>query len=407
MKKTNITMINAIEEVKKEMKNLYNFKIAGYCETDKNASKAYSAIHNVPGTINLRDVAKLNMDKLPYVNVLAGGSPCQDFSKSGKKNGAVWTCLKCGETYNPLEVHYTQRRFCPHCHSKKIEKTRSSLLVHYLEVLHYTMPNFAIYENVKNLLSKRFKPLFDMFVAEVEAYGYNVYYKVLNAKDYGIPQNRERVILIAVRKELDNGRFKFPEPVRNGKTINDLLDDCSGLFSNTDKNVLVDTAISPYVRKNIERELDDIIRSPKSIYRPNCTSGWNDNQVGIKYSPSLRASNSNTIVMQTTDTPTGKKYYIKRLSPCEAYRFMGFDDRDCENASSVCPKTAIYHQAGNSIVVDVVYWVLKELFNSMPYLFENIRFLHLFSGIGAFEKAFYRVIDEANSTALKGGDLLE
>ena len=389
------------------MKNLYNFKIAGFCEIDKNAAKAYAAIHNVLSDKNFRDITKLNLNELPYINVLAGGSPCQDFSNSGKKSGATWTCSECGETYNPLTVHYTQRNFCPHCHSDKIEKTRSSLLVHYLEVLRHTMPNFAIYENVKNLLSKRFKPLFDLFVAEVEEYGYNVYYKVLNAKDYGIPQNRERVILIAVRKDLDNGKFKFIALAKNGKTINDLLDDCSHLFDGTNKNVLVDTAISPYVQSNIERELNDIIHSEKSIYRPRCTSGWNDNQVGIKYSPSLRASNSNTIVMQTVDTADGKKYYIKRLSPCEAYRFMGFDDRDYENASSVCPKTAIYHQAGNSIVVNVVYWVLKELFNAMPYLFEDIQFLHLFSGIGAFEKAFYRVIDEANSAASEGGDLHE
>ena len=366
-----------------------------------------TVIHNVSPDKNFRDITKLDVEKLPYINVLSGGSPCQDFSNAGQKNGALWHCIGCGEKYNPLTVHYTQRKFCPHCHSDNIEKTRSSLLVHYLEVLHYTMPNFAIYENVKNLLSKRFKPLFDMFVAEIEEYGYNVYFKVLNAKDYGIPQNRERIILIAVKKELDNRKFSFPKPLKDVKTINDMLDDCSDLFEGTDKTVIVDTAISPYVRRNIERELDSVIHSEKGIYRPNCTSGWNDNQIGIKYSPTLRASNPNTIVMQTINTADGKKYYIKRLSPCEAYRFMGFYDADYEKASAVCPKTAIYHQAGNSIVVDVVYWVLKELFNAMPYLFENIQFLHLFSGIGAFEKAFYRVIDEANSADSKGGDLLE
>ena len=389
------------------MKNSYNFNIAGFCEIDKNAAKAYSLIHNVSPDKNFRDITKIKAEELPYINVLSGGSPCQDFSNAGQRNGALWRCIECGETYNPLTVHYAQRKFCPHCHSDHIEKTRSSLLVHYLEVLHHTMPNFAIYENVKNLLSKRFKPLFDMFVAEIEEYGYNVYFKVLNAKDYGIPQNRERIILIAVKKELDNRKFCFPEPLKYVKTINDMLDDCSDLFEGTDKTVLVDTAISPYVRRNIERELDSVIHSEKGIYRPNCTSGWNDNQIGIKYSPTLRASNPNTIVMQTINTADGKKYYIKRLSPCEAYRFMGFDDADYEKASAVCPKTAIYHQAGNSIVVDVVYWVLKELFNAMPYLFENIQFLHLFSGIGAFEKAFYRVIDEANSADSKGGDLLE
>ncbi|MBD9259777.1 MAG: hypothetical protein EGR98_00425 [Prevotella sp.] len=100
-------------------------------------------------------------------------------------------------------------------------------MVHYLEVLHSTMPLVAFYENVKNLLCKNFVDVFNMFVAEVEEYGYNVYFKVLNGKDYGIPQNRERVIMLAIRKDVDNGKFKFPEPYEEGKTFNDLLDDCS------------------------------------------------------------------------------------------------------------------------------------------------------------------------------------
>lgn len=76
---------------------------------------------------------------------------------------------------------------------------------------------------------------------------------------------------------------------------------------------------------------------------------------------------------------------------------MGFDDADYEKASKLCGKTAIYHQAGNSIVVDVIYLVLKQLFDAMPYLFEDAKVLSLFSGIGAFEKAINKVVDEANA----------
>ncbi len=378
------------------MTQLYNFKIARYCEIDKYASRAYSAIHRVPETLNLGDVTTIDYSKLPHINVLAGGSPCQDFSVAGQGKGAIWTCLDCGEEYNPLTVHYHERKYCPHCHSENIEKTRSSLLVHWLECLHHTMPSIAIYENVKNILCKNFRELFDMFVKEIEEYGYNVQFKVLNGKNYGIPQNRERVILIAVRKDLDNGKFKFPEPIDHGKTFNDLMDDCTYLFNSTNERIIIDKNIMPYVKRNIERYKEDIVNSDKNIYRIPCTSGFQDNVVGIKYSPTITASNHSTIVLQKAQTEQGERYYFKKLTAKEALKFMGFDDSDYENASMVVSDSQIYKQAGNSIIVDVVYAMLKELYNAMPYLFTDIRFLHLFSGIGAFEKAFYRVIEEAN-----------
>ena len=84
---------------------------------------------------------------------------------------------------------------------------------------------------------------------------------------------------------------------------------------------------------------------------------------------------------------------------------MGFSDEDYEKAASVCPKTALYRQAGNSIVVDVAYLVIKELYKAMPYLFEEVKTISLFAGIGALEVALRKVIDEANALALEGGDL--
>lgn len=160
--------------------------------------------------------------------MICGGSPCQDFSISGKQKGSVWTCEECLDEngkpfeYNPLTVHWSKRDKCPKCGSSHINKTRSSLLVEYLRVVRANKPSFGIYENVKNIVGKKFRDTtFKLFTDELEEYGYNVYWKVLNAKDYGIPQNRERVYLTFIKKDLDNGKFKFPEPFDNGLRLKD------------------------------------------------------------------------------------------------------------------------------------------------------------------------------------------
>lgn len=114
---------------------------------------------------------------------------------------------------------------CPICRSTEIEKTRSSLLVEWLRFLREKKPRFAIYENVKNITGKKFKHTFDLFLKELNDYGYNVYWQVLNAKDYGIPQNRERVYCVIIRKDLDNGKFKFPKKMPLKCTLQDKLED--------------------------------------------------------------------------------------------------------------------------------------------------------------------------------------
>ena len=374
----------------------YNVMVVNFSEIDPKAIEVYCAIHGIDISKNLGDITKINPFELELINFLFGGSPCQSFSTAGKLDGSKWTCNECGHTFDPLELENLDEPECPHCKSKDIKKSESSLIVYWLKIFKHTRPKVAMFENVANLASKRFKTSFDLFKGKIESLDYNIYTKVMNAKDYGIPQSRKRVICLIIRKDVDNGKFKFPEIVEDGKVLNALLDDCSHLFANTDDRIVVDETISPYTRVNLVREADAIVVSDKGIYRPACKSGWNDHQVGIRYAPALRASNPSTIVLQTVDTPDGKKYAIRRLKPNEAYRFMGFDDADYEKASKLCGKTAIYKQAGNSIVVDVIYLVLKQLFDAMPYLFEDSRALSLFSGIGAFEKALGKVVDEAN-----------
>lgn len=196
-----------------------------FCEFDKYATSSYCAIHNEDGSKNLGDITKVDETKLEPFNMICGGSPCQDFSVAGKQKGSVWTCKDCGHEYNPLTVHWSERDKCPRCGRNNIEKTRSSLLVEYLRVIRANKPNFGMYENVKNIVGKQFKDTFKMFTDELDEYGYNVYWKVLNAKDYGIPQNRERVYLIFIKKELDNGKFTYPEPFDNGMRLKDILEE--------------------------------------------------------------------------------------------------------------------------------------------------------------------------------------
>lgn len=374
----------------------YNVTMVNFSEIDPKPTDVFCAVHGIDKSKNLGDITKINPFELEFINFLFGGSPCQSFSTAGKLDGSKWTCNECGHSFDPLELENLDEPECPHCKSKDIKRSESSLIVYWLKIFKHTRPNVALFENVANLTSKRFKTSFDFFKGKIESFGYNIYTKVMNAKDYGIPQSRKRVICVIIHKDVDNGKFKFPEKVTDVKSVCDLLDDCSYLFAGTDKRIVIDETISPYIREHLEREADAIVVSDKGIYRPACKSGWNDHQVGIKYASALRASNPSTIVLQTVDTLDGKKYAIRRLKPNEAYRFMGFDDADYEKASKLCGKTAIYKQAGNSIVVDVIYLVLKQLFDAMPYLFEDVRVLSLFSGIGAFEKALGKVVDEAN-----------
>lgn len=175
------------------------YELVGYCEIDKYASKSYSAIHDVPETMNLGDITKIDEKALPKdIDLITYGFPCQDISLAGKQKGLF---------------------------NKDGSQTRSGLFFEALRIIEETLPKFAIAENVKNLTSKKFNAQFQIVLASLEAAGYNNYWQVLNAKDYGIPQNRERVFIISIRKDIDTGSFKFPEPFPLELRLKDMLED--------------------------------------------------------------------------------------------------------------------------------------------------------------------------------------
>lgn len=416
------------------------WKLVNFCEFDKYAAASYCAIHNVDDSLNLGDITKVDEARLESFNMICGGSPCQDFSVAGKQKGAVWTCADCHHEYNPLIVHWTERDKCPRCKSTNVEKTRSSLLVEYLRVIRANRPNFGIYENVKNIVGKQFKDTFKMFTDELNEYGYAVYWKVLNAKNYGIPQNRERVYVIFIRKDLDNGKFKFPESFDNGVRLKDVLEDevdekfyisddkvqkflknfSSNLDTVTTRNSNITNCIrssyykngSRNIMQNIEngggyegivehKEVTDVPIRLGNVYGGQFDTGYAGDSPTEQRLEFNTQGTTNTLTSVQKDNyvfePTIEKIRIRKLTPKECFRLQGFSDGNFEAAEKMVSNSQLYKQAGNSIVVDVLYYIFVELYKAMPYLFEDLRLSSFFSGIGAFEVALDRLYTNINS----------
>lgn len=394
-----------------------NWKLVNFCEIDKYAVKSYCAVHNIDESINLGDITKIDTSDMNDFTMMCGGSPCQDFSLAGNQKGSVWTCTDCGHEYNPLEVHWSKRNICPVCSSENIEKTRSSLLVEYLRVLREKHPKFALYENVKNIIGKKFRPTFDLFIKELREYGYNTYYKVLNAKDYGVPQNRERVYIFIVDKSLDNGKFEFPQPFDNGIRLKDILED-----EVEEKYYLSEKMVSGFIKHNSNHETKGtgFIWKPRdmsgvaSTLRANAALCPTDNTVetcilsnyGQKYEHKIDTANSilardykgfgnqqqNGIIENSEEN-----IRIRKLTPKECWRLMGFSDNDFNLAHTAgVSNSQLYKQAGNSIVTDVLLHIYNSIYDAMPYLFDDLTLTSLFSGIGAFEIALDRFFEQHN-----------
>lgn len=166
-------------------------EIVDAVEIDKYAMASFNAIHGTQFSVSdIRD-----WDKNVEVDIITHGSPCQDFSIAGKQAGGD---LGSG--------------------------TRSSLMYETIRIVGKIRPKYVLWENVKNILSKKHKHNFDSYIETMNILGYNSYYKVLNAKDYGVPQNRERVYTVSIRKDIDMG-YEFPETVDLKTKVKDTLED--------------------------------------------------------------------------------------------------------------------------------------------------------------------------------------
>lgn len=393
--------IGAFEKALDRLKIQY--KLVNYCEIDKYASKSYSAVHNVPESLNLGDITKVDTSKLPRIDMISYGFPCQDISLAGKQKGLF---------------------------NEDGTQTRSGLFFEALRIIEDTKPKVAIAENVKNLISKKFNAQFQIVLESLEQAGYNNYWQVLNAKDYGIPQNRERVFIVSIRKDVDPGVFKFPEPFELELRLKDLLesevDEKYYLSEKTVDKLVVKNAGGDvkqigYIKKSetgsqhqsntvydsnsIGRTLTAVdYKSPLMIKVPT-TSGYTEategdsinfeqpnsktrrGRVGKQVAQTLTTSpqigcvvkNKGQDYVRDTDiagtlmardykglpnyeaTAVRDDLRIRKLTPLECWRLMGFDDEDFYKAEKVNSNTQLYKQAGNSIVVDVLEYLFKEI----------------------------------------------
>ena len=178
-------------------------------------------------TNNLGDVSKI--DKLPQCDILTFSSPCTDYSIAGKQEGSFNTCNMCGHKFNPFDYDVEDRYNCPNCGSDDIQGTRSGLLKEVERLLINSIksgeaPKYLLQENVDALVSKKFKPDFEAFCRRLENLNYSVYWTVLNAKECGVPQNRRRLFMIGIRKDIDTGKFTFPLPFDTGVRLKDILE---------------------------------------------------------------------------------------------------------------------------------------------------------------------------------------
>lgn len=167
-----------------------DFEIVDYVDIDKYAAKSFNAIYNT--NFETQDIR--NWDKDLQVDLIMHGSPCQDFSIAGRQAGG-----------------------------NEGSGTRSSLMYETIRIIEKLKPKYVIWENVKNLLSKKHKPNFDNYINRLNELGYKSFYQVLNAKDYGVPQNRERVFTVSIRNDL-NQTFEFQPKQELKLKLKDLLE---------------------------------------------------------------------------------------------------------------------------------------------------------------------------------------
>lgn len=264
------------------------------------------------------DITQIDEKEIPEFDILCAGFPCQPFSISGKQKG--------------------------------FNDTRGTLFFDIARIVAYHKPKIIFLENVKNLKAHNGGATFEVISNTLDELNYNIYYQVLNAKNFGLPQNRERIAIVCIRKDIDSGKFKFPESNKKFVTVSDIKED--------------DSLTSKYILKrndiHIDKEkLDKAIKNGKTD-KPlqigiiaNGGQGnriYHENGIGI----TLAASSGGA-------APKTGAYYIngkvRRLSPREAARLQGFP----ETFKIIDNDSQSLKQFGNSVPISLLKAVFEGL----------------------------------------------
>lgn len=384
-----VELFAGIGACSKALKNIgIDVEIVDAVEIDKYAIKSFNAINNT--NFDIQDIRYWNKE-ISNIDFITHGSPCQDFSIAGKQKGGD---LGSG--------------------------TRSSLMYEAIRIIEEIKPKYVLWENVKNILSKKHKHNFVNYINTLNNIGYNSYYQVLNSKDFGIPQNRERVYTISIRKDIDKSNFIFPVKEELKIKLKDMLQDEVDekyYLSDKMKDYVLDNnntqkgtkwecrtdsgivnpniahalsvrgasgsqraGISNFVIDNIEDEIkvkDLKIKIKNATKKGYLEAGCGDG-IDISYRMKYHRGTVQKQTIQTITTSGGndrgvvvyddksnsKNFKIRKLTPLECWRLMGFEDNDFYKAKEAgISNTQLYKQAGNSIVVKVLEKIFINLLN--------------------------------------------
>lgn len=284
-------------------------KLGGKCvfssEIDKFAIQTYEANWNETPS---GDITKIDEKEIPKFDILLAGFPCQAFSMAGKRKG--------------------------------FSDTRGTMFFEVERILEYHKPKCFMLENVKGLLNhdkgKTFKTMLDILEKKLN---YKVYYKVLNAKDFGVPQNRERIIIVGFKNH--NINFKFPEPTHISTRLGDILE------KNVDpKYTISDKLWASHQRRKKEHQA----KGNGFGY-----SLFNENS---EYTSTLSAryykDGSEILIEQKDKNP-------RKLTPREAARLQGFPD----DFKIVVSDTQSYKQFGNSVPTKMIEAVANNIYDAL------------------------------------------
>ena len=301
----------------------------GFCEIDKFARASYKAIHDTKGEIELHDITRVtdeSIRRIGRVDAICGGFPCQAFSIAGARRG--------------------------------FEDTRGTLFFEIARFASILRPRYLFLENVKGLLNHENGITFETIISTLDELGYNVEWQVLNSKDFGVPQNRERVFIVGhLRGEYTRRIFPIG---RNTKQVDGLprenittntltakytaVGNGSYIIESEQKKIKIKEATS---QDYAEAEIGDSV----NLSHPN--SKTRRGRVGKQIANTLLTGESQGVIEPD--------FRIRKLTPRECWRLQGFPDWAFDKAQEVNSNSQLYKQAGNSVTVNVIAAIAKEL----------------------------------------------
>lgn len=294
------------------------YKVIGMSEFDKFASELLA--QNFPGIKNWGDITKIQGHELPDFDLFTGGFPCQPFSTAG---------LQLGE---------------------KDKYGRGTLLHHIIRIVSVKKPKYILLENVKGLSQAKFKATFDFLKDSLKELGYgDLAYAILNSKDYGIPQNRERLWMFAQLGGLPEGFNIIPPKVELTKRFGDFLD------ANPPKELYLSEKQIAHLKE--KHHIDSFV-----VKEPLCFDVYNKKIKTDAVCITITQPEHNSLRVIEVPKKDGKEI-VRKMSIDEQFRFMGFKDGELNYEGQSYSQMS--KRAGNGWDVNLVGILVKHIFSQL------------------------------------------